>query len=126
MDVYGVGVDIVEVERVGRVIERYPGFIERVYTEKEIKYCEGFSREKYIYYAVRFAAKEAVAKSMAHGIGKDFCFRDIELDRKENGAPFVRLSGKALTYQKRLGIKEIKISFSHTREYAVAFALAVR
>lgn len=125
MGIYGVGVDIIEISRISKAIEKYPNFIERIYTDREIEYCEGFPREKHVYYAVRFAAKEAIAKSMAQGIGKDMFFKEIELARESSGAPYVRLYGRAFSYQKKLGIKEIKISVSHTRDYAIAFAVSI-
>lgn len=124
MKVYLIGVDIIEVKRIKWAAEKYPNFIKRIYTDNEIKYCESKIKKKFLHYASRFAAKEAVSKSMGKGIGKDISFKDIELNNYKNGQPYVKLYGKTLNSSKKINIKDIKISVSATENYAVAFAMS--
>ena len=120
VDRYRVGVDLVEVERVRRVVERYGSrFVDRVYTPAEQDYCRG----RITSLAARWAAKEATAKSLACGIG-DVGWRDIEVLNDERGAPCLRLYGAALARAQALGLTAWSISLSHTQEYAVAFVVA--
>jgi len=123
--IYAVGVDIIEVERIKGAIKKYPGFIERIYTEGEVKYCESKGKTRYLHYAARFAAKEACAKSLAQGMGKNIFFKEIELNNEDSGAPYIKLYGKTCSYSKKLRVKEIKISISTTDRYAVAFAISI-
>jgi holo-[acyl-carrier protein] synthase len=113
-----IGVDVVEIARVRRALERHEnGFRRRVYTELEWRQC-GASYESL---AGRFAAKEAIMKSL--GVG-GMAFRDIEIVRSPSGKPEVRLAGRMQQRAVRLGIATIKVSISHSRENAVAVALA--
>lgn len=116
------GVDLIEVERVQAALSRYgERFTCRVYTQGEIAYCAG----RVTSLAARFAAKEAVSKLLGVGIqhrdGVDW--RDVEVLSAENGFPTVKLHGKAETRARALGLTEISLSFSHTREYAIAFVV---
>ena len=115
-----VGVDLVEVERVRRLVARYGRrFVDRVYTPAEQAYC----RERVTSLAARWAAKEATAKSLACGIG-DVGWRDIEVLNDERGAPFLQLHGAALARAEALALTNWAISLSHTQEYAIAFVVA--
>ena len=125
MGIYAIGVDILEAKRIKDTIGRYPGFIKRIYTENEIKYCESKLKTKYLHYAVRFTAKEAVAKSLTEGIGKNISFKEIELDKESTGAPYIKLYGNAHKWCKKLKVREIKISVSMTEKYAAAFATSI-
>lgn len=110
------GVDIIEISRVGRVLERYgQRFLDRVYTPEEIAYCRGRAPNL----AARFAAKEATMKALGTGV-RGVGWKDIEVVRHESGAPAIRLHGRAKRRAKRLGLQEIALSLSHSREYAVA------
>jgi holo-[acyl-carrier protein] synthase len=113
-------VDIVEISRVKAAVERHgAGFRRRVYTELEWQQCgRSFSS-----LAGRFAAKEAVMKAL--GVG-GMAFRDIEIVRTASGKPEVRLSGRMQRRAERLGVKRIGVSISHSRDNAVAMALAER
>jgi len=124
MEVYGVGTDIIEVERITSAIEKNDSFRKKVYTDSEIKYCESKVKGRFSSYAARFAAKEAVAKSLSEGVGKNVSLDEIELSHDGRGAPFVILHGKTLGYSRSLGIKEIKISVSATGRFAVAYAIS--
>jgi holo-[acyl-carrier protein] synthase len=115
-----IGVDIVEIARVQAAVERHgAGFRRRVYTELEWQQCGN----SYPSLAGRFAAKEAVMKALGVGGMK---FRDIEIVRTPSGKPEVRLSGRMERRAERLGVKRIGVSISHSRDNAVAMALAER
>lgn len=115
-----VGVDIVEISRIRAALERHaPGFRRRVYTEQEWRDCEG----DYASLAGRFAAKEAVMKALGRG---GMAFREIEIVRTPSGKPEVRLFGRMRRRADGLGVNGIAISISHSRDNAVAVALAQR
>ena len=113
---YHLGVDIIEIERVQRAVNRYgERFLNRVYTEAELELC----RERMPELAVRFAAKEAVMKALGTG-RRGVSWRDIEILRNKRNAPLVYLHGRARRKAKKLGITELAVSLSHSREYAIA------
>jgi holo-[acyl-carrier protein] synthase len=123
MDILGVGVDVVDVARMERALERHPSFAARVFTEEEIAYCTrgGAPAECY---AGRFAAREAVIKALGGLRGAKW--RDISVARHPSGAPSIALAGAAAVRASMLGVERILISFTHERTTAVAFCLAVR
>ncbi len=125
LEIYGIGVDLVEVKRIKSAIGKNPGFIKKIYTDGEIKYCAGKSKNCFISYAEKFAAKEAVSKSLKTGIGKDIHFNEIEVANLHSGEPVINLYGMTKAYCDKLAIKNIKITLSGTEEYAVAFAIAL-
>jgi holo-[acyl-carrier protein] synthase len=112
----GVGIDLLEIDRLERALERRPRLAERVFTEAERSYSADKARPGR-HLAARFAAKEAVVKAL--GLGGGFGLRDIEVVAGE--PPTVRLSGKAAT---AAGEREIEISLTHSRDYAAAVAIA--
>lgn len=126
MEIFGVGTDIIEVDRIATAIKKNPSFKDRVYTAQETRYCENKKKGKYPSYAARFAAKEAVAKSLSEGVGKNLSFTEIELTNTKNGAPYIILHGRTHEYSMELGIKEIKISVSATENFAVAYAISLK
>lgn len=112
------GTDIIEIERIKKSIEETgERFLERVYTKKEIAYCESKKGQKYQHYAARFAAKEAVFKAISVCITDKYsiCWKDIEIVNNEQGRPHVSLIGVDLK-----NIESIDISISHCKQYAVA------
>ena len=114
------GVDIIEIPRVQRVLAGYGRrFLERIFTEGEIAYCRGRAPNL----AARFAAKEATMKALGTGV-RGVSWKDIEVARRESGAPHIRLHGRAEERAQRLGVEEISLSLSHCEEYAVAFVVA--
>ena len=116
------GVDIIEISRVRQVLERYgPRFLGRVFTPDEISYCRGRPSNL----AARFAAKEATMKALGTGV-RGVSWKDIEVVRHESGAPSIRLHGRGKRRAQRLGVREISLSLSHSREYAVAFVVLQR
>lgn len=126
MVIVGLGTDIVEIVRIGRMIERHGElFLHRVYTEGEIRYCQR-RRESYQHFAGRWAAKEAVMKTLGTGWTRGVGWLDIEVCTRKSGQPTVTLSGGAGELAERLGIHEVLISISHCRAYATATAIAVR
>ncbi|MFQ5904686.1 MAG: holo-ACP synthase [Candidatus Binatia bacterium] len=127
--VVGVGVDIVEVARIKRALgNRRIGrrFRDRVYTEKEIQYCEGKRRGKYESYAGRFAAKEAVMKALGKGWGSKVSWLDIEVLPAPGGKPQVYLRNKTSAFARELGVQRLSVSITHTRHYAMACLIAQR
>ena len=118
--VVGLGLDLVEVDRLGAAIERHgERFLRRVFTEGERDYCEAKS-EPAVFYAARFAAKEAVAKAFGTGIGADIGWLDIEVVRNAAGAPAVRLAGKGAELAALRGVDRVLLSMTHTRGMAAA------
>ena len=114
-----IGVDIIEISRIKRAVSRWnDAFLKRVYSQAELDYC----RSMYPSLAARFAAKEAVIKTLGRG-GSGFSWLEIEILPGPNDAPYVKLSGRARRKAEELGLKDLSISLSHCNEYAVAFSV---
>jgi len=112
------GTDIIEIERVKESIENVgTKFIERVYTEKEIEYCESRKKQKYQHYAGRFAAKEAAFKAISKILDDKYsvCWKDFETINDGQGRPSIILHN--INTEK---IESIDVSISHCKEYAIA------
>lgn len=112
------GTDIIEIERVKESIENVgTKFIERVYTEKEIEYCESRKKQKYQHYAGRFAAKEAAFKAISKILDDKYsvCWKDFETINDGQGRPSIILHN--INTEK---IQSIDVSISHCKEYAIA------
>jgi holo-[acyl-carrier protein] synthase len=116
-----VGVDLIEIERVRRVLERYPSFRERCFTEEERRYCDSRPNPAQ-HYAARFAGKEAVGKALGFGVARAFAWRDIEIAGRPK--PDVRLSGRVRDWSERLGASRLDLSMTHSRELAAAVCVA--
>jgi holo-[acyl-carrier protein] synthase len=121
--IVGLGTDIVEIVRIGRLIERHgEHFLTRVYTPDEIAYCQ--RRKEYLqHYAGRWAAKEAVMKVLGTGFIKGIGFQDIEIAVKTSGQPVIQLRGSVRDFAAEQGIESILITISHCRAYATATAI---
>src|SRR5919204_1722042 len=115
-----VGVDLIEIERIRRALERYPGFRERCFTEAERSYCES-RRNPAESYAGRFAGKEAVGKALGFGVARAFAWREIEIVGRPK--PSVRLSGRLAAIAAANGVTAIDLSMTHSRELANAVAV---
>lgn len=117
--ILGVGTDIIEVDRIRKIIDRYQRrFLDRIFTENELLYCFEY-KQPYERFAARFAAKEAVVKALGtgfHGIN----WLDIEIVNDLSGKPTVKLSQ---AINSRFNFPDIKISISHCHAYATAFAV---
>src|SRR5947199_4749148 len=125
MDIVGIGADIVECLRIGRMIEQHGElFLNRVYTEREIRYCQA-RKHSTEHFAGRWAAKEAVLKCLGTGWRRGLCWTDIEVRNDPSGQPRIRLHAATRDYARSLGIREVLISVSHCRTYATAYAMAL-
>ncbi len=123
--IFGTGIDIIEIDRIRNSLEKYSErFEEKVFTTKEIGYCRS-RPEPAIHFAARFAAKEAVLKSMGTGMSQGISWRDMEIGHcPDLGKPVLEIRGKLLTLFEEQGLKAIHISLSHEKGYAIAQAIA--
>jgi holo-[acyl-carrier protein] synthase len=118
--IVGTGIDIAEVPRIRQAIERFGDrFIQRVYTESEILYCDS-KANRVERYAARFAAKEAAMKALGTGWNHGVRWRDCEVTRMPGGRPTLTFHGKAAEFAAKLGAKNAALSLSHTAEQAIA------
>ena len=124
--IIGIGIDIVEIERLEKSLKRSTGkqFLNHVYTEAEQAAAPQNERQKYAYFAGRWAAKEALSKAFGCGISSKCALRDIEILRGSAGEPQMELSGAAAQTAASLGVKKLHLSISHEREYACANVIA--
>jgi holo-[acyl-carrier protein] synthase len=125
MEIVGIGTDIIECPRIGRMIEQHGElFLRRVYTEREIGYCQA-RKHAIEHFAGRWAAKEAILKAIGTGWARGICWTDLEVRNLPSGAPQVLVRGGAKDAAMARGIGDIMISISHCRTYATAYALAL-
>jgi len=122
--IIGVGVDIVDLARVLKMIERYgKKFLGKTFTDGEIAYCT--SRKAPVqHFAARFAAKEAVFKALGTGWREGMGWKEIEVQADARGRPRIRLTGKASIKARDLGIVEMHVSISHCDCHAIAHVVA--
>ncbi len=113
-----IGVDLIEIDRVRRALERHPGFRERCFTEAERAYCDSKANPPQ-HYAARFAGKEAVGKALGSGV--HFTWREIEISGRPK--PGVSLSGRTKAWAERVGAGRIELSMTHSKELAAAVAV---
>jgi len=114
-----VGIDVIEIGRIEQAVSRGgQHFLKRIYTDRELEACHG----RLPALAARFAAKEAIMKLLGTGL-RGLCWVDIETIPNSQGQPIVYLSGGAKDIARKMGLRNIAISLSHTREYAVASAI---
>lgn len=124
--VLGVGVDLVDIERIRQMHERHgERCLERIFTKVEQTYCLAM-RNPYPSLAARFAAKEAVSKAFGTGIGKDFGLLSLSVEKGEEGAPVAVLDEQGKALLEKRGGTEVLLSLSHTANQAIAFAIIVR
>ena len=124
MDVVGIGVDLVEVERIQDLLTRRAAtFPERVFTPSEIAYCSSQASPAACY-AARWAAREACRKSLSGVDGMRW--KDVRVERSADGVPRLALSGAARKRAEELGVSEVMVSLTHERATAAAFCMAVR
>jgi holo-[acyl-carrier protein] synthase len=121
--IVGTGVDIVEVGRIRRAIDRHGNaFLRRVFTEREAQYCRRCAHPEQRF-AARFAAKEAALKALGVGWAQGAQFLQIEVSNNALGAPALRFSGRALELSRELGVTRVHVSLSHHRDFAIAHVL---
>ena len=120
--ILGTGIDIVEVPRIAKSIERFgERFLNRIYTPFEIRYCDA-KANRIERYAARFAAKEAGMKALGTGM-RGVSWKDFEVGREPSGRPTMLFHARAAEVAKRLGVRRAHLSVSHTEEHAVAYVL---
>ena len=119
--IVGIGCDIIEIERIARAIKR-ESFIQRVFTAKEAAYCQSRGQQAAASFAARFAAKEAVLKAFGTGL-REGSLQEIAVANDALGKPLVQLSGHFAALSRQLGVKNIQISLSHSRDFAVAYVI---
>lgn len=125
MNIFGIGIDVVEVARIAAAIEKHgEPYLAKIFTADERAYCES-QHQPALHYAARFAAKEAVSKAFGTGIGKHAGLHDLEVTRDANGAPQIILHGAAKDFAKAQGIRQVLISLTHASAYAAANAIAL-
>jgi len=119
--IYGIGIDIVKVERMREVVEKWQGrFLQRVFTPDEINYCY-HKKDPFPSLSVRFAAKEAVIK--ASGSPIPIPLIDIEVANDERGNPIIKPKGALKTFFQENALAKVHLSLSHEKEYGIAFVV---
>jgi holo-[acyl-carrier protein] synthase len=116
-----VGVDLIEIARIRRALDRHPSFRERCFTDAERAYCDSRPNPAQ-HYAARFAGKEAVGKAIGFGIARAFAWRDVEIAGRPK--PDVRLSGRVAVWAERVGAGSLDLSMTHSRDLAAAVCVA--
>lgn len=122
--VKGIGVDIVEINRLKLAMQRRRRFLDKIFTPQEQVYCLSKSKP-HLHFAVRFAAKEAVLKAFGTGFRGGIRWTDLEINHDSLGKPSVQLKGAAAEKAKEQGIDRILISLSFNHDKAVASAIAL-
>jgi holo-[acyl-carrier protein] synthase len=118
--IVGTGIDITEVPRIAESIKRFgERFINRVFTEGEIRYCDS-KANRFERYAARFAAKEAAMKALGTGWNNGVRWRDVEVVREPGRRPAIKFHAKAAEVAASLKTKNISLSITHTAEQAMA------
>jgi holo-[acyl-carrier protein] synthase len=118
--IIGLGLDIAEIDRIQAAIARHgEPILERLYTPREVAYCERH-KNKFERYAARFAAKEAAMKALGTGWRHGVRWRDIEVANAPGGKPALELAGVARELADRLGVKTISLSITHSGNLALA------
>ena len=121
--IVGTGIDLAEVPRIRASIERFgPKFIQRIYTPLEIAYVER-KANRYERYAARFAAKEAGMKAIGTGWRRGVRWQDFEVANLPSGKPTLRFYGAAAEVARKLGVRNVSLSLTHTREAGMAHVI---
>lgn len=125
MQIVGIGTDIIECERIGRMLERHGDyFIQRVFTPREAEYCQRH-KESVERFAGRWAAKEAILKAIGTGWRHGISWLDVEVRNLPTGQPIAAIGGVARSHALQVGIIDVLVSISHCRSYATAYATAI-
>lgn len=119
--VLGIGIDIIEIERIKESIDKFGDqFIKKIFTDDEITYCQG-KKNKYQHYAARFAAKEAIIKALSSVRDEGANWKDMEIYNEPSGLPKVKLHNELKTYVD--DNRDLKITMSHSKNYVTCFAI---
>ena len=123
-DIFGIGTDIIEINRIKKLLNKNNQFKKKIFSTKEIKRCES-SPNVSASYSKRFAAKEAFSKALGTGVSNGISFNEISINNKKNGAPFIELLGNTKTITKNITKKRTKIylSLSDEKKYAIAMVV---
>lgn len=122
--IVGTGIDVIDIDRIARSIERYGDhFLRRIYTAGEIAYCQRKRRNAAESFAARFAAKEAAAKALGTGIGFGVTWREIEVGREPGGRPLLLLHGRAAEIARQMGVRNTSLSITHTGTQSLAMVI---
>ncbi len=119
--IVGTGIDVIELQRIHASIERFGSrFLDRIFTAQEQAFCLRKKRAAAESFAARFAAKEAAAKALGTGISRGVSWLEIEVVRAPGHRPEIRLHGRAAARAEQLGVTQVALSLTHTRELAMA------
>ncbi|MCK4756745.1 holo-ACP synthase [candidate division WOR-3 bacterium] len=125
MEIIGIGIDIIEVSRIKNAITTKKNFLNRIYSNKEIKLSDR-GKFRFEELAGRFAVKEAILKAIKTGWRRGVKFNEIIVLNEPSGAPYVNLIGKTQKFAESLGVKNIFVSISHTKELAIGMAIVTK
>jgi holo-[acyl-carrier protein] synthase len=118
--IVGTGIDVIEVPRLAAAVQRFGDrFLQRIFTEGEIRYCDS-KANRLERYAARFAAKEAGMKALGTGWNHGVRWRDVEVRRQPGHRPTLVFHGKAGEFAARMGVANIALSITHTETQAMA------
>lgn len=120
--IFGVGIDIIEVERIKKQITKKNNFKKRIFSQKEIEYCES-KKNRAQNYAARFAAKEAFFKAIGTGLRGGLAFNEIEIVQDKMGKPEIVLYGNARRFISEKKLSNIHVSLSHIEDFACAIVI---
>lgn len=121
--IFGIGTDIIEVDRMRKHLEGNEALTEKLFTKAEQEYCNKGKATRWQRYAARFSAKEAFFKALGTGFRFDMAFHEIEVKNDELGKPFIKPHGKVEEFLKKEKIKTIHLTISHVKEMANAFVI---
>jgi len=121
--IFGIGTDIIEVDRMHKHLEDNDALVDKLFTKGEQEYCNSGKVTKWQRYAARFSAKEAFFKALGTGYRFDMAFHEIEVKNDELGKPFIEPHGKVKVYLEKEQIKNIHLTISHVKEMANAFVI---
>ena len=122
--IFGIGTDIIDISRIQKLLNKNNRFKNRIFSIKEIKYCD-LKKNNIACYSKRFAAKEAFTKALGTGMSKGISFNEISINNNKDGAPFIELTGKTKTIVKNLTKRKNKIYLSLSDEKKYALAMVV-
>lgn len=121
--IFGIGTDIIEVDRMRKHLDGNDALTEKLFTEGEKAYCEKGNVTKWQRYAARFSAKEAFFKALGTGYRYGMAFHEIEVKNDELGKPFIEPHGVVKEYLEKQKVKVIHLTISHVKEMANAFVV---
>jgi holo-[acyl-carrier protein] synthase len=121
--IFGIGIDLIEVARIEKQIDSQTRFKTKIFSKKEIEYCESFKANRTQHYAARYAAKEAFFKALGSGYRGGLKFAEISIENDDLGKPVVVLSGGARDLAESQRFANINVSLSHVKEYACAIVI---